>query len=197
MHKEIHDCLLCHKPLSAQVSWLMFLSRFSQTICPACEGEFEQAARTDADHRALYKYNEQMKDYLHRYKFMHDVVLAYVFQQQLHAALKNEKRIIVPVPMHPIRLLERTFSPVEELLIAAKISYKSLLEKTTTDTQSKKTREERLNTPQLFQVAGQVKPLHYLVFDDIYTTGTTIEHAKKALLEAGAISVVSFTLIRG
>lgn len=197
MYKEVHKCLLCYKPLNKQVSWLTFLERFSPAICPHCKEEFEPTTETNAEHRSLYKYNEPMKDYVHRYKFMYDVVLAKVFQQQLHEALKKEKRVIVAVPMHPQKLVERTFSPVEELLKAAKIPYMSLLEKTTTDTQSKKTREERLNTPQLFRAVGEVKALHYLVFDDIYTTGTTIEHAKKALLEAGAKSVASFTLIRG
>ena len=138
-----------------------------------------------------------MKDVLHRYKFMHDVALAKVFRKQLNEALRHERRIIVPIPMHPQKLAERTFSPVEELLAAASIPYERLLEKTTTETQSRKTREERLNTPQLFRVINQVKNKDYLVFDDIHTTGTTIEHAKKALLEAGAKSVASFTLIRG
>ncbi|KGR83787.1 ComF family protein [Lysinibacillus odysseyi] len=197
MLKEVHNCLLCQKPLQTQVSWLTFFERFPPIICADCEGKFELSADTDPDHRSLYQYNEPMKDFLHRYKFLYDVVLAKVFQRKLHDLLKNEKRIIVAVPMHPEKLLERTFSPVEELLNAAKISYTPLLEKTTTDTQSKKTREERLNTPQLFRTAGEVKAAHYVVFDDIYTTGTTIEHAKRALLEAGAKSVASVTLIRG
>ena len=197
MHKDVHDCLLCQKPLHNHVSWLTFFERFPQVICTGCEEKFERSADLDTDHRSLYQYNEPMKDYLHRYKFLHDVVLAKVFQHQLYNLLKNEKRIITAVPMHPEKLRERTFSPVEELLKAAKIPYRTLLEKTTTDTQSKKTRKERLNTPQLFCTSGEVQAADYLIFDDIYTTGTTIEHAKRALLEAGATSVASFTLIRG
>ncbi|MGM9949237.1 MAG: ComF family protein [Lysinibacillus sp.] len=197
MHKEVHDCLLCGSPLAEQVSWLTFLQTFAPTICVRCEGKLEAAVESTEHHRSLYKYNAAMKDILHRYKFMHDVVLAKAFQKQLNEALRHERRIVVPIPMHPQKLVERTFSPVDELLTAAHIPYERLLEKTTTDIQSKKTREERLNTPQLFRVIKQVQHKDYLVFDDIYTTGTTIEHAKKALLEAGAKSVVSFTLIRG
>ena len=193
MHKEVHDCLLCGSPLAEQVSWLTFLQTFGPTTCAACEEKFE----TVGENGSLYKYNAAMKDVLHRYKFMHDVVLAKVFQKRLNDALRHERRVIVPIPMHPQKLVERTFSPVEEFLTAANIPYECLLEKTTTETQSKKTREERLNTPQLFRAIKQVKDKDYLVFDDIHTTGTTIEHAKKALLEAGAKSVASFTLIRG
>ena len=197
MHKEVMDCLLCGAPLIEQVSWLTFIQRFQATICLTCEQKFSPVSNEQADHRSLYHYNEAMKDYLHRYKFMGDVVLAKVFQKQLHDVFKREQRIIVPIPMHQQKLVERTFSHIDELLIAAKIPYKHLLEKTTTDNQSKKSREERINTPQLFRLIEKIDPKNYVVFDDIYTTGTTIDHAKRALLEAGAKTVTSITLIRG
>lgn len=197
MHKEVMDCLLCGTPLIQQVSWLTLIQRFQTTICTKCERKFSPFQNAQSDHRSLYHYNEAMKDYLHRYKFMHDVVLAKVFQKQLHDVFKHERRIIVPIPMHPEKLAERTFSPVDELLNTAMLPYEYLLEKTTTDNQSKKSREERLKTPQLFRVNGKIEPKHYIVFDDIYTTGTTIAHAKKALLQAGAKSVTSLTLIHG
>ena len=197
MRKEVMDCLLCATPLIEQVSWLTLIQRFPTTICPTCEQKFSPVSNEQSDHRSLYRYNEAMKDYLHRYKFMGDIVLAKVFQKQLYDVFKREQRIVVPIPMHPQKLVERTFSHIDELLIAAKIPYKHLLEKTTIDNQSKKSREERINTPQLFRVIGKIDPKHYVVFDDIYTTGTTIDHAKKALLEAGAKTVASVTLIRG
>ena len=197
MHKEVMDCLLCGTPLIQQVSWLTLIQRFPTTICQKCEQKFSPVLNEESDYCSLFHYNEAMKDYLHRYKFMHDVVLAKVFQKQLHDVLKHEQRIVVPIPMHPQKLVERTFSHIDELLIAAKIPYKHLLEKTTIDTQSKKNREERLNTPQLFRTIEKIDPKNFVVFDDIYTTGTTIDHAKKALLEAGAKNVTSITLIRG
>lgn len=197
MHKEVMDCLLCRAPLIEQVSWLTLIQCFGATICSTCEQKFSPVKNEQADHRSLYDYNEAMKDYLHRYKFMGDVVLAKVFQKQLHDVFKREQSIVVPIPMHPQKLVERTFSHIDELLIAAKIPYKHLLEKTTTDHQSKKSREERINTPQLFRLIGEIDNKHYVVFDDIYTTGTTIDHAKRALLEAGAKTVTSITLIRG
>lgn len=197
MHKEVMDCLLCGAPLMEQVSWLTLIQRFPITICLTCEQKFSPVRNEQSDHHSLYHYNEAMKDYLHRYKFMGDVVLAKVFQKQLYDIFKREQRIVVPIPMHPQKLVERTFSHIDELLIAAKIPYKHLLEKTTIDNQSKKSREERINTPQLFRLIGKIDHKHYVVFDDIYTTGTTIDHAKRALLEAGAKTVTSITLIRG
>ena len=197
MYKEVMDCLLCGAPLIEQVSWLTLIQRFPTTVCLTCEQKFSPVQNEQADHRSLYHYNEAMKDYLHRYKFMGDVVLAKVFQKQLYDVFKREQRIVVPIPMHRQKLVERTFSHIDELLMAAKIPYKHLLEKTTTENQSKKSREERINTPQLFRLIEKIDPKNYVVFDDIYTTGTTIDHAKRALLEAGAKTVTSITLIRG
>ncbi len=37
----------------------------------------------------------------------------------------------------------------------------------------------------------------YLLFDDIKTTGTTLQHATEILVNAGAKSVQCFTLING
>ncbi|WP_332651802.1 ComF family protein [Lysinibacillus sp. 54212] len=199
MNKEITHCLLCDQVLSIESSWLTLLERFSRTICIRCEQNFETYVNPEDDHIALYYYNEAMKDYMHRYKFMHDVLLAKVFRKNIAGQLKRIQGIIVPVPMHPEKMKERTFSQVDELLKAAEIPYQQVLQKTTTETQVGKTREERMNVKQLFRVRNEmiIKPTHYIIVDDIFTTGTTIAHAEKVLLEAGAKKVSSFSLIRG
>lgn len=147
---------------------------------------------------SLYYYNDAMKDYLHRYKFMKDVLLSKVFREEIYQALKNREEIIVPIPIHPLKKKERTFAHVDELLKQSNIPFHHLLEKRTNETQGEKSREERLKTPQLFKLKSnvQVKNKKILLIDDIYTTGTTIKHAKNLLLEAGAKEVKAFTLIR-
>lgn len=148
---------------------------------------------------ALYEYNEAMKEYLHQLKFLQDIALVKVFRQELYMRLKKEKALILPIPMHPEKQQERTFSHTEELLKAAHISYSQLLEKTTTATQSSKNREERLNVAPLFRLKTgvQVEHQNYLLFDDIKTTGTTLKHATEVLMAAGAKNVQYFTLIDG
>ncbi|MFY3791560.1 ComF family protein [Ureibacillus sp. MALMAid1270] len=205
MKKEVYNCLLCGTPLNVQVTWKWLLGNaFERTICLQCEGEFESVdlgAETNKtfDVVSLYQYNDKMKDYLHRYKFMHDVALAKVFRNQIRQHLSKRNEIIVPIPMHPSKLKERTFAHVDELLKAANIPYQHFLVKTTTETQGEKTREERINSPQLFERIENVdvKNKEVLLVDDITTTGTTIEHARKALIEAGAKSVRAFTVIKG
>lgn len=201
MNKPILNCLLCDRELQQSVSWKeLFLKTLPQTICPRCEQRFQRIEQQQEEGVvSLFHYNEAMKDYLHRYKFLHDVLLANVFNNTLQEQLKNETRLIIPIPMHPENLKLRTFAHIDVLLKAANIPFAHHLTKISNEQQSLKTREERLKTPQLFEVINPtaIKDKNLLVVDDIYTTGTTLNHAKKALLEAGAKTVHGFTLIHG
>jgi len=201
MKREVTNCLLCNAPLNEMITWTTLLTNaYSKTICQDCENKFESYQLSGGEEvLALYHYNEAMKDYLHRYKFMHDVVLAKVFRDKIHKALTKKEAIIVPIPMHPVKLKERTFAHVDELLKAANIKFEHFLDKISMETQGEKTREERITTPQIFKLKvspDKVKDQDILLIDDIYTTGTTISHAKNLLLETGANSVKAFTLIR-
>lgn len=201
MNKPIQNCLLCDRELQQSVSWKeLLLKTLPQTICPRCEQRFQRIEQQQEEGVvSLFHYNEAMKDYLHRYKFLHDVLLANVFNKTIHEQLKNETGLIIPIPMHPENLKLRTFAHIDELLKAANIPFAHHLKKLSIEQQSLKTREERLKTPQLFEVINPtaIKDKNLLVVDDIYTTGTTLNHAKKALLESGAKTVHGFTLIHG
>lgn len=201
MNKPILNCLLCDRELQQSIGWKeILLKTLPQTICPRCEQRFQQIEQQQEEGIvSLFHYNEAMKDYLHRYKFLHDILLAKVFNKILHEQLKNETRLIIPIPMHPENLRLRTFAHIDELLKAANIPFIHHLTKLSKEQQSLKTREERLQTPQLFEVINPatIKDKSLLIVDDIYTTGTTLNHAKKALLEAGAKTVDGFTLIHG
>ncbi|MFS0874306.1 ComF family protein [Solibacillus isronensis] len=201
MNKQILNCLLCDRELQQSIGWKeLLLKTLPQTICPRCEQRFQRIEQQQEEGVvSLFHYNEAMKDYLHRYKFLHDILLAKVFNKTLHKQLKNETRLIIPIPMHPENLRLRTFAHIDELLKASNIPFSHHLTKLSNEQQSLKTREERLKTPQFFEVINltAIKDENLLVVDDIYTTGTTLNHAKKALLEAGAKSVDGFTLIHG
>ncbi|WP_339175259.1 ComF family protein [Solibacillus sp. FSL R5-0691] len=201
MNRPILNCLLCDRELQQNIGWKeLLLNTLPQTICPRCEQRFQRIEQQqEEDVVSLFHYNEAMKDYLHRYKFLHDILLAKVFSKTLHEQLKDETRLIIPIPMHSENLKLRTFAHVDELLKAAKIPFAHQLTKLSKEQQSLKTRKERLKTPQLFEVINPnaIKDKNLLVVDDIYTTGTTLNHAKKVLLEAGAKTVDGFTLIHG
>lgn len=210
--ESLVNCLMCGTHYKRAPTWSkLFLYELDSSTCTRCFSKFEvtQSTIDFTDFQAslyegavdsvysLYTYNEAMKEYLHQYKFLQDVALAKVFAQKLQEAFQSREGIVVPIPMHPEKMLLRTFAQVEELLIAARIPYQRLLTKTSSDSQGKKTKMERLKTANLFEAIQTIEAKNYILFDDIYTTGATIHHAAKILKDAGAKRVDAITLIKG
>lgn len=197
------ECLLCESILVNEPSWQAFIGKHSQPIiCHTCSSLFERLDQEEKTKdlalvRSIYDYNDAMKNYLHQFKFLQDIALAPVFRQELHALLKG-KQNIVPIPVHQERRIQRTFSQVAALLDGANIPYIDVLEKRDEVTMGEKTREERLAMKPLFQLKPtlEILPETYILFDDIYTTGTTLNYAAKVLKAAGAKRVEAVTLIR-
>ena len=150
------------------------------------------------EHEALYRYNAAMKDYFKRYKFEGDRLLGMVFACDIKKALKKYKSYtIIPTPISHEKKQERGFNQVSTILDFAEIKYSSLFQKEDSLAQSKKTRKERLITSQHFQLKGEVaKKQKYLIFDDIYTTGKTIELMKRLLIEKGVKEIKTFSIAR-
>ncbi|WPK12420.1 phosphoribosyltransferase family protein [Lysinibacillus louembei] len=198
MDKEVHNCLLCERELQHVITWKTLFERsWPPVICERCEEKFERAHYEKDGIIALYQYNDMMKQFLHQYKFSQDIVLAKVFRQKLYECLSHRQETIVPIPMHPLKKKERTFAHIDELLHAAEIPFQHLLEKTTIETQVGKSKQQRQQVAPLFTCNKELEMNHYILIDDILTTGTTIAHAKKALLDAGAQSVSAIVLIKG
>ncbi|WP_277586005.1 ComF family protein [Psychrobacillus antarcticus] len=205
-------CLICGNPYQSMATWTkIFLYELDSSTCIRCLEKFEISQSTidftdflgtpyegavDSVY-CLYTYNEAMREYLHQYKFLQDVALAKVFARKLQQAFHTKEGIVVPIPMHPEKLVLRTFAQVDELLNAAQISYQQLLIKTKSETQGKKSKKERLKTTNLFETIQTIEATNYILFDDIYTTGATIHHAAKILKDAGAKRVDAITLIKG
>ncbi|WP_153732410.1 ComF family protein [Sporosarcina obsidiansis] len=200
----MNGCLLCEKPLDDQPTWQQFLGiSKSSPVCPPCLALFERIDSTVEDEwvdsiHSLYAYNEQAREFLHQFKFLQDIALAQVFASDLRNVLKNSKKIIVPIPMHPANKAKRTFAQVDALLDAAGIPYEQLLHKTTESVMGEKTRAERLAMTELFEVKADIPSNEaiYVLVDDIYTTGTTLRHAARTLKQAGAVRVEAVTLFR-
>ena len=204
------NCLICSNEFLEKPSWSsLFIIKLSQVICDKCQSKFELAKVNDFRKdwegtmfegsldslTSIYSYNEFMKDVLHQYKFLQDVELAKIFREDfVHS--KSETTMIVPIPMHPEKLKERTFAQVDELLNAAEIPFTQPLQKIMNTTQGKKSKLERTQSEILFIVTENVVGKSILLIDDLYTTGTTLHHAAYILKQAGAIKVSALTLVR-
>lgn len=150
---------------------------------------------------SIYIYNDFFKELLAKFKYRGDYALAKIFAEDIRKKLSALTfDIIVPIPLSEERLYERGFNQTESLLEEAEIPYTPMLKRIHTEKQSKKNRIERLKLSNVFQLIEPPPILlnkSILLFDDIYTTGTTVRQAALLLKTYGATTVSSFTLCRG
>ncbi|EJN95181.1 ComF family protein [Streptococcus ratti] len=219
------NCLLCQSPFERSLSFssVFFLSAAQEAVCPSCFSKFQrisdshcpacckngintycqdclywQSKGQKVNHRALFCYNQAMKDYFSTYKFQGDYLLRKVFAKTVKKALKNRNGYtLVPIPISRSSLSSRGFNQVEAFLDEAKLPYSQLLGKKDSMKQSSKKRQERLSSQQFFYLRKvKALPDKVILVDDIYTTGTTIQLASQLLCENGVKTVISFSLAR-
>ena len=152
------------------------------------------------ENRSLYEYNDFLAEVIARFKYRGDYAVAKIFAPDVkRAAGQFDYDYAVPVPLSISRLYERGFNQSECVLIEAGITPVHLLVRLHSEKQAKKSRAERIRLPQVFQLISPALPLRnkrILLFDDVYTTGSTLHHAAYVLKQAGAKAVRSLTLAR-
>lgn len=116
------------------------------------------------------------------------------------AGMDNTFDIIIPIPLHPLKLKRRGYNQSEKitegLAEALRIEHlPNLLKRTVyTQTQTQKGMSERwTSTEQIFEIGdtNDLSEKHILILDDVITTGATVESAVNCLWKAKpkAISV--------
>ncbi|THE12337.1 ComF family protein [Bacillus timonensis] len=150
--------------------------------------------------RSLYLYNDFAKDVISLYKFRGDFAISSIFKTPLKKSFKthfNSSYLVVSIPLSDERLYERGFNQAKAIAELLDVPIHEVLARTHLEKQSKKSRDERISGENVFRVVDIVQDKDILLVDDIYTTGSTLRHAGKVLIEAGAKSVSSLTLMRG
>lgn len=118
---------------------------------------------------------------------------------------RNSIDMIIPIPVHWSRIVERGFNQSELLArgiarhLSIRLESAMLYKAFKTPHQADLPFEQRLtNVAGSFAVrnAYKLQGKRALLIDDVMTTGATLDEAARALLEAGASSVVAYTLSR-
>ena len=190
------SCFLCHRP------------NFVSGICFDCSkssGIDQIIVATVYSENFVGRLVEGMK-----YDFIEELAapLANILIKQIsRRGLKNSfsQSVLVPIPLHKKRLLERGFNQAEELakLVALKYDIQvdnGLLRRSRhTAQQAKLSRAERLENMQgAFCVNPEIKlPNTVILIDDVLTTGTTFVEAAKCLKAAGVSKIICLAVCHG
>lgn len=146
---------------------------------------------------SIFVYNDFLKEIIALFKYRGDHKVAGAFAAYFPKKTARG-RVVSPIPLSQERLYERGFNQSEAILAYTHLGYKQLLSRVHGDKQSKISRQERLENTAVFSAANieGCHAQHVLLVDDIYTTGATVRQAAKVLKNAGANTVISFTVAR-
>jgi len=143
--------------------------------------------------------------YAYKYSYYYDIAneLSDYLKNLIDERFKNlaQNLVFVPIPSYKTKINERGFDHIKLIIENSNLNYKEILKKIkNTKPQAKSNLEERLNNLKgVFAIAEkykeEIKNLKTIfIFDDIKTTGATLNEAAKILKEAGAKNVFALTL---
>jgi len=217
-------CLACEKPLGPAADLLFCpdclagLHYIRSPLCPCCGRVYLVAAGGDhhcgaclatPNHftwaRALFLYEEPLKEVIHRFKYQGKTACLRSFARFAENLPKvAEADWIVPVPLHPSRLRERGFN--QALLLAhaffpkdRRITPDLLIRSRPTEPQTcfnGAARRTNLKNAFVVKAPHRLTGKKILLVDDVFTTGTTVNECARVLKKAGADEVMVLTLAR-
>ena len=189
----------------------------SRPFCPSCGApgaahrcrNCQQHSFAFDQARSLAVYQEPIRSLIHQLKFSGRLVglstFAALAKEADAAALFHEPDLILPVPLHIRRLRWRGFN---QSLLLAKACFPAwqgkiqpdLLQRhrdTVPQTQLDGA-ERRSNLTGAFSLRApqEVRDKRILLVDDVLTTGSTLHECAKALRQAGAMQIETFTAAR-
>lgn len=176
-----------------------------------CVGENRYDNKYFSTHMYLFKYEGIIRNKIISYKFNDN---PYLYKTFCEIFVKNKKvceflkkyDIIISVPMYKKKKNQRGYNQSE--LIAREIAKKIenieyrndiLIKIRNTAKQSslnKEQRKENLKNAYVVNNNEYILNKNILIFDDIYTTGSTANECAKTLIEAGAKDVGILTIAR-
>ena len=189
-----HGCAICGLPVAMQEDhqWL---------LCGQC-----QKARPHFDSlQAPFWYQAPISQLITDYKYAHcwhnAQTLAELTADFLHT--QSLQGLIVPAPSHPRRIRERGFNAVNELvkLVSKRTpihyDFNLVCRHKHTQTQTGKNKYQRSsNVKHAFRVCKPVMHEHVIIFDEVVTTGATVNELSACLKKAGVKKITVLAVAR-
>ena len=157
---------------------------------------------------SVYTKEGQLQPFIHELKYNHKPYIGELLgtlygKDMLGSDFIDSIDLIVPVPLHPKKLLKRGYNQAEAIAKGlSKVTSKSvlineLIRVIDNPTQTKRTKAKRWdNVEGIFEV-NDIKVFenkHVLLVDDIITTGSTIEACASAILKCEGVKISVATL---
>lgn len=192
-------CERCGLPFEGSITGL-----FECSNCREMEFDFAFA-------RSAVVARDAVLEVIHRYKYNRAMWFEPFLANLLVRAAAGELAsddwdVIVPVPLHPIKLREREFNQAEHLAghlgralgIPCNRSWLRRVERTRTQTLLSRS-ERSANVRNAFATVPGLKldGERVVVVDDVFTTGATTSACARVLKQAGAGEVCVWTVARG
>lgn len=194
-----NKCSICGKPLESDTlikkcySCKKHPHYFSKAIAAV---EYQGIIK-----EVIYKYKYGNRPYL--YKALGPILIQAIRESDIDI---GDIDIIVPVPLHRMKIIKRGFNQSELLGryiskgFDIPISVGNLIRQKRTLRQNSLDRSNRRsNIKDAFRIKKNVEftGKRVIVIDDIFTTGATVDECSKKLVQAGAKEIIVVTLATG
>jgi competence protein ComFC len=192
-------CGCCGLPFDGEIT-----VSFECTNCRDQELHFRSA-------RAAVRFVGLVQEVIHRYKYNHSTwfepFLSDLLIQKAAPGLSlQEWDLIVPIPLHWVRLRERSFNQSARLAkrlsqaTGIPVNAKLLRRVAATRTQTTLSRSQRIENMKnafIYRGRNRLKGENIVLLDDVLTTGATANACAKLLRQNGAGLVDVWTVARG
>ena len=177
-------------------------------FCPACAPSVTSAGPQPASEHSVFAYGGAVATAIARFKYAARSDLAVRFAEVMAGgaaaqAAKGNLELVVPVPLHPRRLVERGYDQAALLAMpiarrwGVRCAPRALVRTRPTPPQASLDRAARsANVADAFRCAmpEKVRGRRVLLVDDVRTTGATLAACADALRRAGAPEVRTLVL---
>ncbi|MFP5307328.1 MAG: ComF family protein [Gammaproteobacteria bacterium] len=171
--------------------------------CPRC---LARAPRFDAAW-AAFRLEPPIQQFVHRLKYHADFALAALLGElmatRLRAGAPPLPQLLVPVPLHPRRLMQRGYNQALELARAVgtrcgiPLAMQATRRVRATDDQiGQSAAARRRNMRRAFVVEQDLSGLHIALVDDVMTTGATLDELARVCRAAGAARIEAWAVAR-